>query len=64
MPKPNRGRQVLERNDHPYKAVRFGRVMRRPHLEHHLLFAPQIERLKMSAAAQIPYVHLMPVFAA
>src|SRR5881397_3488 len=38
--------------------------MCRTHLEHHLLFAAQVEGLKMSPPSQIPHVHLMTVFAA
>src|SRR5947207_9037376 len=38
--------------------------MRGTHFEHHLLLFAQIEGLHMTAAAQIPNVHLMPVFTA
>src|SRR6266403_3072203 len=32
------------------------------HLQNHLLLTAQIERLQMATAAQVPDVHLMPVF--
>src|SRR5215510_5578894 len=64
MPEPNRGGQILNRNDHANEAVSLPRVMRGTHLENHLLLAAQIEGLHMPAAAQIPDVHLVPVFAA
>src|SRR5262245_48824013 len=63
MPEPNRGRQILNRNDDTNEAVRLPRVMRGSHLQHHLLLLTQIERLDMTAAAQIPDMHFMPVFA-
>src|SRR5215813_7738022 len=37
--------------------------MGRTHLENHLLFTAQIEGLQMTAAAQIPDMHLMSIFA-
>ena len=37
--------------------------MRGTHLEDHLLLFAQIQRLDMAAAAQVPDVHLMAIFA-
>src|SRR6266567_8351115 len=64
MPEPDRCGQILERNNDAGEAVRFGWVVRRTHFEDHLLLLAQIERLDMAAAAQVPDVHLMAIFAA
>src|SRR5436853_6311842 len=64
MPEPDRRGQILQRNHDTNKAVGLGWVMRGTHLEHHLLLFAQIERLDMASPAQVPYMHLMAVFAA
>src|SRR6266487_1733489 len=64
MPEPDGCGKILERNNNAGEAVRLGRVVRWAHLEDHLLLLAQIERLNMASAAQVPNVHLMPVFAA
>ena len=64
MPQPNGGGQILQRNDHTDKPVRFGRVVCRTHLENQLLLFAEVECLEMTAPTQIPNVHLMTVLAA
>src|SRR6266699_5511740 len=64
MPEPDGGGQILERNNNTYEAVRLSRVVGGTHFEDHLLLLAQVERLHMAAAAQVPNVHLMSVFAA
>src|SRR5204863_10035023 len=46
------------------QTLRLGLVICRTHLQHHVLLCAQIERLHMAAAAQIPLVYLMSIFAA
>src|SRR5438045_5289338 len=64
MPEPDRCRQIFKRHDDTYEAVRLSRIVRGTHFEDHLLLLAQVERLHMAAAAQVPNVHLMSVFAA
>ena len=63
MPEPNRGAQILERDDDTRKSISLRRIMRRAHLEDHLVLLAKVERLNVAPLAQIPNMHLMAVSA-
>jgi len=51
LPKPDRGRQILQRNDYPNESVRLGRVMSRAQFQDHLLLLAEVQRLDMTPPA-------------
>ena len=63
MPEPNRGAQILERDDDTCKSVCLRRVVRRAHLKNHLVLLAEVKRLNMAPLAQIPNMQLMTVSA-
>src|SRR5580704_5733378 len=64
IPQPNRGRQILGRDDHTDEAESLGRVVRWPQLERHLILGADVERLQMPPVAQIPDMNRMPILVA
>src|SRR6266446_8668360 len=63
MPEPNRGAQILERDDDTRKSICLGGVVRGAQFENHLVLLAKLERLDMTPLAQIPNMHLMTVSA-
>src|SRR5919112_1826138 len=61
MPEPYRCGQIFEIDDHSGKAVGLAGIVGRSELQHYLILITQIQCLKMTAAAQVPNVQLVPV---
>src|SRR5271165_4236208 len=63
MPEPNRGAQILERDDDTRKSICLGGVVRGAHFENHLVLLAKLERLNVASLAQIPNMRLMTISA-
>jgi hypothetical protein len=63
MPEPNRGAQILERDDDTRKSICLGGVVRGAQFKNHLVLLAKLERLNVAALAQIQNMHLMTVSA-
>ena len=63
IPGPDRGRQVLQARNGASEPVGLGWVVRRPQLEHHLIFRTELELLDVSPLMQIPHVQGIAVLA-
>ena len=64
MPHPDRRGQILQAGDDAGEPVGFGRIVRGPQLEHHLVLRSQLQLLKMASGVQIPHVQRVAVLAA
>ena len=63
MPEPDRCGEILQRDDDADESVGLGRIVCGTQLQHHLLLRAEIERLPMTAPAQVPDMQLVSILA-
>jgi hypothetical protein len=59
IPKPHRGREVLDADHDADEPPRLARVVGRSDLEHHLLLLPEVDPLDQPALGQLPEVEVV-----
>src|SRR4051812_11620946 len=60
-PGPDRAFQVRGVDDYAEKAILADRIMRRPHLQGHLMIGPKVDGLNIAPGTEIPEMDLMAV---
>src|SRR5262249_12831617 len=63
LPQPDRGREILQRDDYSGKAKCPRRVMRRSQFQNHLMFFTEINRLLVPPLSKVPNVQPVTVAA-